>query len=329
MTSLFTPTNQELFQIPTRDEDPHDKRMAHLITRFEGSFENFLSGIQENDVVLLGYPDDRGVERNGGRTGAFAAPDQIRKYLFKFTPSYQVKKVPKIWDLGNLKTWSQDLLISHEEARSCVAQIRKRKARIITLGGGHDWAYSDFVDFSEAFSSPARIINVDAHLDVRPNPKDEARAGHSGTPFRRILESANPVKVPEILALGLQESCNSQAHVEWAQSRKMSTLFLDELPANLEHRWPFVMDRLFINDPKIQYGLSIDLDAFPQFISPGVSAPQVTGVNPYLIQSLLKSISPQIQHLGIYECNPNYDVDGQSARLAARLIYDYLMNLKV
>lgn len=325
---MFTPTNKDLYKNLHREEDPHDLRLSHHVTRYEGLFDSFLDELKENDVVLLGYPDDRGVERNGGRTGAFAGPDQIRKYLLRFTPSYQNKGLPRVWDIGNLKTWSQDLLLAHEEARVCVRKIRRKGARIISLGGGHDWAYPDFIDLGEDSPTKARVINVDAHLDVRPNPTDTPREGHSGTPFRRILENSQKSQVPEIMAIGLQESCNARSHVEWAHSRRMTTLFLDELPENIERRWPFVVERLQIGEEQVRYGLSIDLDVFPQFISPGVSAPQVLGIDPQLVYKMIQTLGPKIRHLGIYEYNPSFDEDGRSARLAAHLVYSYLMTLQ-
>ena len=117
MNSLFTPSSRELWDLFKREEDEQDPRLGHGIERVEAPFGAFLEHVKSGDVVLLGYPDDRGVERNGGRTGAFAAPDLIRKFLFRLTPSYTSKNTPKIYDIGNLKTWSQDLPLSHEEAR--------------------------------------------------------------------------------------------------------------------------------------------------------------------------------------------------------------------
>ncbi|MEO5667910.1 MAG: formimidoylglutamase [Bdellovibrionota bacterium] len=327
MNSLFTASPKELSELVLREEDPQDQRLAHCVERVEAPFGSFLEQVKAGDVVILGYPDDRGVERNGGRTGAFAAPDLIRKFLFRLTPSYAMKSLPKIYDIGNLKTWSQDLLLSHEEARGCIKSLRQKGVRLITLGGGHDWAYPDFVDFAEAHPTrKARVINVDAHLDVRPEPSDEKRKGHSGTPFRRIL-SLQSQKVPEIMALGLQETCNAKAHVDWAHSRHVTTLFLEEFPENLERRWPFVTDRLQLADTNAIYGLSIDLDAFPQFMSPGTSAPQSFGVDPRLVYKMLQTLGGNIDHLGIYEYNPSFDVDGRSARLAAHLIHVYLMTI--
>ena len=327
MNSLFTPSAKDLAELFVREEDSQDPRLADSITRVDAPLGIFLEQVKANDVVILGYPDDRGVERNGGRTGAFAAPDLIRKFLFRLTPSYSAKNLPKIYDLGNLKTWSQDLAVSHEEARECLKELRKKGVKLITLGGGHDWAYPDFVDFAEAYPSrKARVINIDAHLDVRPEASDEKRKCNSGTPFRRIL-SLQTQKIPEIMALGLQETCNSKAHVDWAQSRHVTMLFLEELPENLDRRWPLVMDRLQLGDSGATYGLSVDLDAFPQFVSPGVSAPQVFGLDPHLVTKLIRTLGQNVEHLGIYEYNPSFDVDSRSARLAAQLIHTFLMTL--
>ena len=33
------------------------------------------------DVVLVGFPHDEGVRRNGGRVGAAKAPDVVRKWV--------------------------------------------------------------------------------------------------------------------------------------------------------------------------------------------------------------------------------------------------------
>ncbi len=208
-----------------------------------------------------------------------------------------------------------------------MAALRSKGARLITLGGGHDWAYPDFVDLAQSLAPrKSRVINIDAHLDVRPDPADETRKGHSGTPFRRIL-SLQSQKVPEVMAVGLQETCNAKAHIDWAQSRHVTMLFLDEIPETPERRWTFVVDRLLLKDPNVAYGLSIDLDAFPQFLSPGVSAPQSLGLDPSLVYKMIRELSPQLEHLGVYEYNPTFDLDARSARLAAQFIYTYLMTL--
>jgi formiminoglutamase len=324
---MFTPYPDDLVPRAPRKEDPADKRMGSFVQTVRDSFPVFLEKVKKGDLVLIGYPDDRGVERNGGRTGAFAAPDRIRHWFYKMTPSYRLKTDPQIWDLGNLKSWSLDLADAHTLARECVRELRKKGARIVTLGGGHDWAYPDFVEFGEAFEGrPAKVINVDSHLDMRPDPQDPGLLGHSGTPFRRILNSGSR-RVPEISVIGLQEHCNAKSHIEWAHDRRVSTLFNEEVPENLERRWPLVEERLQLKDAKAAFGLSIDVDVFPQFMAPGSSAPQPLGVDPRLVIKMVQILGTRVEHLGLYEYNPRFDEDERTARLLALLLHNFVTTL--
>src|SRR5438093_11057310 len=42
--------------------------------------------LQPGRAVLVGFPQDEGVRRNGGRVGAAKAPDEIRSWLGRLTP---------------------------------------------------------------------------------------------------------------------------------------------------------------------------------------------------------------------------------------------------
>ncbi len=321
---MFTPVKISEYLPTSRPEDPHDKRLGHFVEVVPDFTLERVTSLQEGSVVVLGYADDRGVDRNGGRTGAFAGPDLIRKWLYRLTPSYRQKTFPKVYDIGNLKSWSMDLLEAHDEARKVIHSLRKQSLKIISLGGGHDWAFPDLVDFAADFSDhPCKIINVDAHLDMRPNPKESERSSHSGSPFRKIIEESGKKKA-DIAVLGLQEHCNSPQHIDWAHSHRVSTLFLEEVPENLERRWPLIEDRLQLKAKDTQFAVSIDMDAFPQFMAPGVSAPQAVGLDPRLVLHMIRTLGTRNQHLGIYEFNPRYDIDDRTARLAAQFAYHYL-----
>jgi arginase family enzyme len=285
----------------------------------------FLEQLKEGDLVILGYADDRGVERNGGRTGAAEGPDEIRDQLYRLTlkPGAQLKS--QIWDLGNFQSWGLGLLEAHEKARETIRRIRAKKARLITLGGGHDWAFPDFVDFQSDFGSSAYLLNVDAHLDMRPEPTQVQNQGHSGTPFRRIL-SHGPLRMG---VLGVQGSCTALAHWRWAEGARVTLLPLEELLLEASQAWEQIRNRFSLDPQNMSFGLSIDMDAFAQSQSPGVSAPQAFGVDPRLIAQLMGYMAPSLRHLGVYELCPRHDRDHSSARLAARLIQIYLSALTI
>src|SRR5947199_6137559 len=62
-------------------------------------------------AVLIGFPQDEGVRRNGGRSGAAEAPEQIRRWLYRLTPrncevGIDLSDSPPL-DLGNLRLSGQ------------------------------------------------------------------------------------------------------------------------------------------------------------------------------------------------------------------------------
>jgi formiminoglutamase len=103
----------------------------------------------------------------------------------------------------------------------------------------------------------------------------------------------------------------------------VTTLFFEEMPSDVGPQWKLVADRLELLKEDAVYGLSIDLDAFPQSDAPGVSAPQTVGLNPLFGLEFVRKLKPQARQLGIYELNPRFDVDARTARLAARLVWEF------
>ena len=68
--------------------------------------------------------------------------------------------------------------------------------------------------------------------------------------------------------------------------------------------------------------LTIDLDVLPAGVAPGVSAPAAYGVPLPVITAVCRQVawSGKLLHLDIAELNPALDVDGRTARVAARLL---------
>jgi formiminoglutamase len=144
-----------------------------------------------------------------------------------------------------------------------VLQALRSGHRCITLGGGHDYGYPDASAMLDAFADRPLIINFDAHLDVR----DLSKGIGSGTPFYRMLEKYSPVDFVEI---GLQNHCNSGAHVEYAKSKGVSMLRFDNWMASGLSLKDYVTHEL---RPLVQKGrkafISLDIDVFASAFAPG------------------------------------------------------------
>src|SRR5207248_6597570 len=114
------------------------------------------------------------------------APDAIRAHLYRLTAWDGVTGTDLagvgLADLGNVRA-GDDLEAAQRRLGEAVAGVLRAGAVPVVLGGGHETAFGHFLGYTAA-GVEVGIVNVDAHLDVRPYPA----GGHSGSPFRQALE---------------------------------------------------------------------------------------------------------------------------------------------
>ncbi len=315
----FKPVDESLFF--SRD-DKNDPRLGE-ISKPKPLAE--LSDANDNSYVLSGYPDDAGIKINGGRLGASQAPDVIRKYLYKMTPSYLASRSPdEIFDIGNLNL-DAELEDRHKIARDAAHTAMAKGYKWISFGGGHDYGYADASAFCETYSPDSKplVINFDAHLDVRPIDKGLS----SGTPFFRLLSEFKDI---DFIEIGIQGQCNSRAHVDWLRERGGQILSIEEIRAASE---TFAVTVLKFLEPyllkKRPAFISVDIDAFSSSDAPGCSQSWATGFRAEeffdVYQVLLKRLD--VRALSVYEVSPPLDHDDRTSKLAALIAHRYLFQL--
>lgn len=305
---LLIPPNETLFY---SRGDKNDPRMGDIVLKDRKKFENI-------DVVLIGVPQDEGVKRNKGRPGASKAPDEIRRYLYRFAPfNFKFKKQItdlKIFDLGNLKTDGK-LEEIHERLSFVVYELIKMGILPIVIGGGHDIAFPDYIGFAKNFEERA-VLNIDTHLDVRDN-----QPRNSGTPFRQILECE--YKPSKLIEIGIQSYANSIYHFEYALKNGIKIFTLDEIK---ERGIDSVLDAIKTNLKNFALHLSFDIDSVKGADAPGVSAtyPDGLGTKEVIKIALYCGLNFNVKILDLAEVNPEFDIDGKTARLASYFILNFL-----
>jgi formiminoglutamase len=306
---------------------PDDPRLGEIIEFWDGD----LAALRPGRGVIVGFPQDEGVRRNFGRPGAAEAPLAIRSYLWRLvstawdsTTPTDLGTAPPL-DIGNIRI-TGSLEDSQEALGRVVGTLLRLGTVPIVLGGGHEAAYGHYLGYVNA-GRKVGIINLDAHLDLRP-PIDGR--GHSGSPFRQAMEyPPQPLAGKHYACLGIQPQAVSFAHLRYAQERGCLVHTAGELQtvAAQERLLARKLER-FRKEGCSVY-LSIDADVVHERDVPGVSAPNPLGVPGYQIvgAASLAGTMPWVSSVDLVEINPRYDRDNQSARWAALVIWNFLIGL--
>jgi formiminoglutamase len=281
----------------------------------------------------VGFPQDEGVRRNGGRTGAAAAPEQIRHFLYRLTPwdGRQDEDNPRPRDLGALRLLDLGNLVVDEDLEASqallgrvVGAILRAGAVPIVLGGGHEEAFGHYLGYVEA-KIPVAVLNLDAHLDVRPLIDGR---GHSGSPFRQMMEhAAAPLPGKNYRCLGVQPFGTARQHLDYVGQHGGRIEWCSEVEGALA---PCLLAKVkFWREQGQRTYLSIDADAVAAADVPGVSAPNPYGLSgKEVVECAFRAgQSPGVASLDLVEINPTFDVDGRSARWAAAAIWHFLSGL--
>lgn len=310
--------------MPSTDET--DPRLGHLIVRREGPGGPVTSDSPTPPeggprAAILGFPSDEGVRRNRGRPGAAAAPARIREALYSMTPDGASpgesgalgELLRRTEDVGDLEV-SGEVTRDQEALGRVVASYLGEDVFVVVLGGGHETAFGHFLGYAAA-DRAVRIVNVDAHPDVRPW---EADRPHSGSPFRQaLLHPSGACRGYTVVGLG--RHCTAAAHrrfldrqgARWLWREEVDRTALEEIFSGLE------------DEPAM---VSLDLDAVDRAHAPGVSAPATDGLSPeaWLAAAELAGRSPSVASVDVVEMNPRYDRDGATASLAALTVWRLL-----
>ena len=313
--SWFHPVDKHLLFTKNDTQDPRLGECVQALHKVELQDLEAL----KSDFTILGYPDDEGINLNGGRPGAQVAPREIRTYLYKMTPHLKCKSLPQITDLGDMVDREIPLADRHERARKTVARLNQQNQKWISLGGGHDYGYCDANGFLDIHKGNAVVINFDAHMDVRPTDK----GFNSGTPFFRMLtEFKDHVSFAEV---GLQNQCNSQAHFAWAQNQGASLFTMDDVN---ELGLLGVLQKFLKGQEKKKIFLSLDIDAFTSNEAPGCSQSWTTGLKTEDFIPALRWLIDNfdVRGLGVYEVSPPLDQDNRTSKLAALIIHNFIFS---
>lgn len=308
MSPLALPDKKLFFS----KNDPDDLRLGDVVVA-TADLENL-----KNQLVVIGYPDDRGIQANGGRVGAKEGPAGIRQVLYKLIAPATFKN--KLSDVGDFSTPSE-LAKDQMNIIRTLDKLNSQENKILSLGGGHDWAYCDISSFiTRELNNKRRplVVNIDAHLDVR----SDKNGVNSGTPFFQALEKFSGQF--DLVQIGIQAHCNSKKHLDYAKSRSVEVFMKEDIEAN---GMAAIVEQLIKKHKHQPVFLSLDIDAIKASEAPGCSQSWPGGLTFDSVKYILTQLNrfSSWNHLGIYEVAPALDVQGITQKSAALAAYEFMI----
>lgn len=272
------------------------------------------------DACFVGVPFDIGTSN---RSGARFGPRQIRAESCLLRPyNMATRAAPfdslQVADIGDVAINTFNLQKSMGIIEDAYDKIMAANCKPITMGGDHTIALPILRSLKRKYG-PVGMVHVDAHADVNDDMFGEKIA--HGTPFRRAVEEGL-LDCDRVVQIGLRGTGYTAEDFDWCRDQGFRVVQAEEC-------WYKSLEPLMAEARgKVGGGpvyLSFDIDGLDPSAAPGTGTPEVGGLT--AIQGL--EIIRGCRGLDLVGCDlvevaPPYDASGNTALLAANLLYEML-----
>jgi guanidinopropionase len=272
------------------------------------------------DIAIAGVPFDGGVT---ARPGARFGPREIRNmssmtraihHVTRFNPF----KACRVGDIGDVPfTDVFHLENAHADIRRFFEPIFAAGKKTLVAGGDHSITFPIFQALAPRV--PLGMVHIDAHTDTWDHFVG-SKFSH-GSPFRRAVE-AGLLDPRRTIQIGIRGAQNSDEGWRYSLESGMRVIFIEEFDAMgvaevAREAWRIVGD-----GPAY---LSVDVDGLDPVYAPGTGTPEVGGISSREALTLLRGLDGMnLCGADVVEVAPPYDPSGNTALLAATLMYECL-----
>jgi guanidinobutyrase len=167
------------------------------------------------------------------------------------------------------------------------------------------------------------MVHVDAHADINDEMFGE-RIAH-GTIFRRAIEEGliDPTKMVQI---GLRATGYSAEDFDWSRQHGVRVVQAEEC-------WyrslaPLMDEVRATIGPEVPVYLSFDIDGLDPSVAPGTGTPEPGGLTASQGLEIIRGcFGLDLVGCDLVEVSPPYDTTGNTALLAANLLFEMLCSL--
>lgn len=273
------------------------------------------------DAAFVGVPLDIGASN---RSGTRLGPRQIRDESRMLRP-YNVATFAapfeslQVADIGDVPINTFSLLKSVEIiAHFYSDKILAHDCVPLTLGGDHTIALPILRAMKKKYG-PVALVHVDAHADINDDMFGEKIA--HGTPFRRAVDEGLLI-CDKVTQIGLRGTGYSADEFQWSINQGFEVIQAEQcwhqslvpLMAKIKQK---------IGDAPTY--LSFDIDGLDPAYAPGTGTVEIGGLTvPQGLEIIRGLRGANIVGADLVEVSPPYDPFGNTAVLAANLLFEML-----
>jgi guanidinobutyrase len=272
------------------------------------------------DVCFVGVPFDIGTSN---RPGARFGPRQIRAESALIRPyNMATRAAPfdslSVADIGDVAINTFKILKSLKIIETAFDQVLGYNCRPLTLGGDHTIVLPILRAMKKKYGAVG-LIHIDAHADVNDSMFNEKIA--HGTPFRRAVEE-ELLDAGRVVQIGLRATGYAADDFDWPRSKGFRIV-------QVEDCWHKSLTPLMA-EVRQQMGrgpvyVSFDIDSLDPAFAPGTGTPEIGGLTVIQAIEILRGCRG-LDIIGgdLVEVSPPYDSSGNTALVAANLLYELL-----
>ena len=276
-----------------------ENKLGSVIVCFtnEGDFPE----LENIDMAIIVVCESRNSINNEGSS---LAPDQVRNYLYNL---YQGSFRARLVDLGNIQQ-GHEVEDTYYALKTTIEYLIRNNVIPIIIGGSQDLTYAQFLGY-ENLEQTINVVTVDSTFDIG-NPEDDIK----NNAYLGKIILYQPNFLFNYSNIGYQTYL-----VDPTSLNMMNRLYFDA------YRLGQVRDMIEESEPVIRHAdmLSFDISSIKHSDAPANSMASPNGFYAEEACQMMRyaGMNDKLTSVGIYEINPEFDVQGKTASLAAQMIW--------
>ena len=301
---------------------------GNYMPRFAGQASFFRLPVHADarglDVALIGMPVDIGTSN---RSGARFGPRQIRAESVLVRPyGMATQAAPfdsfQIADIGDVAVNPYNLLKTVDAIEAAIDAVLAEGAKPISVGGDHTCTLPVLRALHKVHG-PVALIHIDAHADINDTMFGEKIA--HGTVFRRAIEEGL-IQTPKMFQIGLRATGYAADDFDWSREQGARVITAEE--CWYKSLTPLMNEIRGTIGSETPVYLTFDIDGLDPSVAPGTGTPEPGGLSASQGLEVIRGcFGLNLVGCDLMEVSPPYDSSGNTALLAANLLFEMLCSL--